>query len=421
MTQTLHTISQGTGVPVEQTTCCIVGGGPGGAVLALLLARQGVPVILLEAHHDFERDFRGDTLHAAAMEILDELGLAERLLQLRHAKVSNVVLPTRTGTITLNLFSKVKTKFPYITVIAQSQFLAFITEEAKRYPNFRLIMGARVEALLEKDGAVCGVRYRGAQGWQEIQARLTVGADGRFSQVRKLAGFEPIKMSSPIDALWFRLSRRPNDPTEALSARVGNGLFVVCIDRFDYWQLGCMIPKGGYQQIRTAGLEQWRQSLAKVAPEWADRVAELQTWKQISVLSVEANRLKRWYRPGLLLIGDAAHVMSPVGGVGINYAIQDAVVAANVLSEKLASGTPIKVHDLAKVQHQREWPTRFIQILQAQAQNAVFKRVINANRARLLTVPQFILPLLKLPWALVLPGRLLSFGLFPPHIKTSVQ
>jgi 2-polyprenyl-6-methoxyphenol hydroxylase-like FAD-dependent oxidoreductase len=227
----------------EQTTCCVVGGGPAGAMLALLLARQGVEVTLLEAHRDFERDFRGDTLHASAMEILDEIGLADRLLKLRHAKVRHFTVPTKGGQFTFDLFSGLKTRFPYIVVMAQSRFLEFITEEAKRYSNFRLSMGARVEELLEENGVVRGVRYRGRDGWREVRATLTVGADGRFSKVRRLAGFDPVKISSPIDVLWFRISRRESDPKQALATRVGSGLFLVFIDRFDYWQVGCTILK----------------------------------------------------------------------------------------------------------------------------------------------------------------------------------
>jgi 2-polyprenyl-6-methoxyphenol hydroxylase-like FAD-dependent oxidoreductase len=229
---------------VRQTGCCIVGGGPGGAILALLLARQGIPVILIERHSDFERDFRGDTLHASVLELLDAMGLAERLLQLRHAKVSGLSLPISRGSARVELFGALRTNFPYITVMAQSAFLSFITEEARRYPSFELIMGADVEGLVEEAGVIHGVRYRTFDGAHELRAALTVAADGRFSTVRKLAGLTPIPTASPIDVLWFRLSRRPDDPTETLAARVGGGLFLVCIDRFDYWQIACTITKG---------------------------------------------------------------------------------------------------------------------------------------------------------------------------------
>lgn len=402
---------------VRETTCCIVGGGPGGAMLALLLARQGIPSVLLESHADFDRDFRGDTLHASMLELLDQLGLAERLLQLRHAKVRGLNLPTRTGMATVNLFGSLPTKFPYITVMAQSQFLSFITEEAQRYPSFELIMRARVDSLIEEDGVVRGVRYQGADGPHAIRAALTVAADGRFSSVRKLAGLTPRATASPIDVLWFRLSRRPDDPVETLAARVGHGLFLVCIDRFEYWQVACTITKGSYAQVRVAGLPQLRQVIAVVAPEFADRVDELQSWQQLPVLNVESSRLTRWYRPGLLLIGDAAHVMSPVGGVGINYAIQDAVVAANLLSARLKAGEPLTERDLAAVQRQRELPTRIMQTFQALVQERVSAIVGGAGPRGRLAVPAFVVLLLRLPWALALPARFIAYGFCPPRLR----
>lgn len=305
---------------VEQTTCCIVGGGPAGAILALLLVRQGVPVMLLEAHMDFEREFRGDTIHPSVLQILDELGLAERLLQIPHTNMHNVGFQTRNGTITFADFSRLPSKYPYTAMIPQAKFLQFITDEAKCYPDFQLVMGAQVDELIEEHGNVCGVRYYGQDGRCEVRAILTVGADGRFSRLRKLAGFEPIKTSPPMDILWFRLSGKPGDPPETFG-RFANQAILVLINRLDYWQIGYVIPKGGYQQVRLAGLQHIGKVVADAVPSLADRVGELKEWKQVSVLAVESNRLPRWYRPGLLLIGDAAHVMLPVGGVGINYAI----------------------------------------------------------------------------------------------------
>lgn len=398
----------------QSTTCCIVGGGPAGALLALLLARQGIEVSLLEAHMDFEREFRGDTIHPATMEIMDELGLAERLLQLRHAELRQFVLQDGAQAVTVADLTGLKTKYPYVTVIAQARFLEFLTEEAKRYPDFHLIMGAQMDELIEEDGVVRGVRYRGQDGWYELRAALTVGADGRFSRVRKLAGFEPIKTAPPIDILWFRLSRREDDHATGLGGHIGNKALVPLIDRFDYWQAGYIIPKGGYQELRAAGLEHLRQSFAQVVPELADRVDELKEWKQISVLSIESSRLRRWYRPGLLVIGDAAHVMSPVGGVGINYAIQDAVVVSNVLGAKLKSGS-VQERDLARVQRQRELPVRVIQVFQALLQKQVLARVINSDQP--FVVSPMTRRILGLPVLRTFAARLIAFGLWPAHLK----
>lgn len=401
---------------VTQTTCCIVGGGPAGAVLAYMLARKGVEVMLLEAHMDFEREFRGDTLHASVMEIMDELGLADRLLQLRHSEASRFVLNTTNSTVTLANLGRLKgrTKYPYVTVMAQSKFLNFMTAEASRYDNFHLVMGAQVDELLEEDGVVRGVRYRGIDGWHEIHAILTVGADGRFSRLRRLCGFESVKTSPPMDILWFRLSRKDTDQIESLGGRFGAGMIAAVIDRFDYWQIGYVIPKGHYQQVRAAGLGELRKRLAALVPQLADRVDELTDWKQISVLSVESDRLPRWYRPGLLLIGDAAHVMSPVGGVGINYAIQDAVVAANILADKLAYGI-VQTSDLARVQRERELPTRVLQAFQTVLQKQVLAQALNATgQFQLSPVLRFVL---RLPVLRDVPANMIAFGPFPAHVK----
>ena len=393
---------------VQQTNCCIVGGGPAGAVLALILARQGIPVKLLEAHKDFERDFRGDTIHPSVMEIMEELGLADRLLELPHSKLHQLTINTENDSVTVADFSRLKTRYPYIMVIPQVKFLNFITEEAKRYPNFELITGANVQEIIEEDQVIKGVRYRGHGGWHEVRAVLTVGADGRHSRLRQLAGFQPIETSPPMDVLWFRLPRKAEE-AEGLSGRFGKGQIVVLLDRSEQWQIAYVIPKGRYQQLRTAGLEALRQSLVEVVPELSDRVEQLHDWSQVAFLSVESNRLPRWHRPGLLLIGDAAHVMSPVGGVGINYAIQDAVVAANVLSNDLKTGK-VKISHLAAVQRHREIPTRLIQTFQSVVQQRIFARVLNSD-------PSFQLPaFLRIPILRDLPARLVAFGVWKVHV-----
>lgn len=399
---------------VLSTTCCIVGGGPAGTLLALMLARKGVPVLLLEAHMDFEREFRGDTIHPAAMEIIDALGLADRLLQVRHTEMRKASLRTSEGDVPFADFSRLKTKYPYITIMAQSQFLDFLVDEAKSYPNFQLVMGAQVDDLIEEDQQICGVRYHGQDGWYEVRAALTIGADGRFSRTRRLAGFEPIKTSPLMDILWFRLSRKEHDPLDSLSGRFGTKLIVAIINRFDYWQIGYVIPKGNYQQIRSAGIEQLQASLAEIVPEFADRVDELKEWKQISVLSVESSRVPHWYRPGLLLIGDAAHVMSPVGGVGINYAIQDAAAAANLLADKLKNGT-LQTKDLADVQRQRELPTRIIQRVQKLIQERALAAVFSADKP--LIIPWWFKLLFRTPIIRDIPPRMMAFGAFPVRLK----
>ena len=399
---------------VQQTTCCVVGGGPAGAVLSFMLARQGIPVMLLESHLDFERDFRGDTLHPSILEVMDELGLADHLLQLPHTKLSQAMAPTRKGpTVVLDL-SHLKTKFPYIAFMPQSRFLEFITSEAQSFPSFQLRMGARVEALIEEDGQVRGVRYRAHDGWHEVRARLVVGADGRFSRLRRLAGFKPITSSQPMDVLWFRLPRKPNDP-HGLMGRFGRGHILGQLERGEQWQVVYVIAKGTYQQVRAAGLEALRHSIVETAPELADRVAELKDWKQISVLSVEADRLPRWYRPGLLLIGDAAHVMSPAGGNGINYAIMDAVATANILNAPLQVGQ-VSVADLARVQRRREWPTRVIQAVVNVLQDRLIKAALDPN-VSFTPLPGF----LRWPILRALPPRILGFGILPEHVKDEAR
>lgn len=410
-------MSENKSVETFETSCCIVGGGPAGVILALILARQKIPVVLLEAHEDFERDFRGDTIHPSVLEILDELGLAERLHTLRHSKIHTGTFMTPTGALTAADFRRLNTRFPYIMLLPQSHFLEFITEEAEQYSNFQIRMGARVEELIEDAGGVRGVRYEDDAGVHEVRARLTVGADGRSSRIRHLTGKEPVKTSPPMDVLWFRLPRKVED-AEGLLARVGNGHLVVMLDRLDEWQIAYVILKGSYRQIREAGIDALRQSLVSIAPELADRVEHLKEWKQVAMLSVESSRVKQWYQEGLLLIGDAAHVMSPVGGVGINYAIQDAVVAANTLAEPLSAGR-VELRHLRSVQRQREWPTRFIQRIQTFIQRVLITNILRANQP--LRVPRIVRLFLRTPFLRDIPARIIAFGLKRVHVKPSLR
>ena len=400
---------------VHVTDCCIVGAGPAGAVLALLLARQGVAVTLLEGHHDFDREFRGDTIHPSVMEVMDELGLADRLLAVRHTKVSKVSLQTPNGPLLVAPFARLRTRFPYITLMPQTEFLTFITNEAQRYPTFKLIMGARVEHLTEQGGVVRGVRYQKDNEAHEIRATLTVGADGRFSRTRKLAGIEPTKTSPPMDVLWFKLPRVPNNPEE-VQGRVKNGRFIAMLNRFDHWQCAYIIPKDSYAALHAAGLPALRQTLAELAPFVADRVDHLTQWKQLSLLSVESSRCARWYKPGLLLIGDAAHVMSPVGGVGINYAIMDAVATANMLGRSLRAGH-MTIRDLQAVQRRREWPTRVIQAIQTFIQRRIVAGALDTNSS--LNIPPLVRRLLQSSRVLSIPARVIAYGVLPEHIKAA--
>lgn len=390
----------------EETTCCIVGAGPAGAMLALLLARQGIEVTLLEEHKDFARDFRGDTIHPSTMEVLEQLGLAERLLLLEHTRAQALPIETKEGIVASINFTRLKTRYPYIVLLPQVHFLEFVVQEAQRYPHFRLILGARAEKLIEQDGYVHGVEYRSQDGWHELRAVLTVGADGRFSRMRKLAGYEPEKFSAPMDVLWFRLPRHAGDPKMS-SGRIASGHILVLLDRGNEWQVGYVIAKGNYQKIKAAGLECLRAELGAIMPALAERMQTITEWKQVSVLSVESSRVRRWYRPGLLLIGDAAHVMTPVGGVGINYAIQDAVATANILGADLQQGK-VSTRNLARVQRRRLMPTKIIQAFQNFAQKHFLQQVVQSDVP--LSLPPIARFVLNAPVLRDIPAKFIAFG-----------
>jgi 2-polyprenyl-6-methoxyphenol hydroxylase-like FAD-dependent oxidoreductase len=382
-----------------------VGGGPAGLMLGYLLARAKLPVCVLEAHNDFDREFRGDTLHPSILEVLDQLGLAERVLQIPHTEMHTMQMRTPSATYVVADFHSLKTRFPYIALVPQADFLAFMAAEAQKLPDFTLVMGANAKELIEDDGVCRGVRYQTHAGWHEVQAQVTVAADGRFSKIRSLAGLAPVKTSPPMDILWFRIPRVPGDPTDVGGAfHIGHGRILVALERSDYWQLGYVIPKGGYQDLRAQGIEAFHKAVAESLPAFADRVSAIKDWTEISPLAVESSRLREWYRPGLLLIGDAAHVMSPVGGVGINYAVQDAVVAANVLAGPLREGN-VETSDFAVVQRRREWPTRVIQAVQALIQKNILKPALSADKE--FQPP----PLVRSPFLRRILAPLVAFGI----------
>jgi 2-polyprenyl-6-methoxyphenol hydroxylase-like FAD-dependent oxidoreductase len=399
----------------HHTRCCIVGAGPGGMMLALLLARRGVEVTLLESHTTFERDFRGDTIHPAILEILDQVGLADALHALPHVKMYGPALPSADGTSAL-LFDfrrLLKTRFPYIMWMEQERFLQYLANAAKTFPSLRLVMGANVQDLIEEHGRVVGVRYRvhGAAGdeWHEVRATLTVGADGRFSRIRKLAGIVPIQTSSPLELLWLRLPRLQDDPPGSgiVSPRFGNGRVMIMIDRADHWQIGYFIPAGEYQAWRAEGVEKMRENIVALEPMFAANVNDLTDWKQITLLSVASSRCRRWFKPGLLLIGDAAHTMSPAAGAGIKYAIEDAVVAANVLAAPLQSGR-VDESQLALVQRQREWPTRVIQAIGAVGLRQISRLLRSGRRP---SVPRAARLLFSTPLVAKAMAQMIAFGI----------
>jgi 2-polyprenyl-6-methoxyphenol hydroxylase-like FAD-dependent oxidoreductase len=385
-------------------------------MLALLLARRGVPVTLLEAHPTFDRDFRGDTIHPGILEILDEIGLADRLHQLQHVKMYGPTFPTANGPVMPIDFRRVlKTRFPYIMWMPQPIFLQFLADEAVKYPSFRLVMGANVQHLVEENGVVRGVTYRGHDGWHEVRALLSVAADGRFSRVRKLAGLRVIQTSAPVELLWFRLPRLPGDPegTGIVSPRFGKGHALLMIDRADHWQVGYFFPAGNYQKLRAAGVDAMRRNIVALEPRFAENVTHLTEWHQFSLLSVASSRCPRWYKPGLLLIGDAAHTMTPAAGAGIKYAIEDAVVAANLLAGPLLEKR-VRVRDLAEVQRRREWPTRLIQAMGDIGLRAVRRAQRTGQPAPLLRFLQLIS---HWPFLPKLFAQFMAFGFWRVHVQ----
>jgi len=400
----------------SETTCCIVGGGPAGAMLALLLARRGIRVTLLEMHKDFDREFRGDTVHPSTLEILDQIGVIGRLMQLRHGKIFAPTIQAANAPFAPFDLRRLHIKYPYILMVHQKFLLEILTEEAARFPNFCLEMGANVTDLIQENGEVRGVRYVSEGGEHELRATLTVGADGRFSHVRTLAGIKPVGTSPPMDVLWFRLARPPDDPLAAGGAfgGIGKGHMVVALDRFDYWQVGYVILKGSYQGVRAEGIDGLKRHILDIVPQLAKHLDSLTDWRQISLLSVESSFCPRWYLPGLLLIGDAAHVMSPIGGVGINYAIQDAVVAANVLTRPLLSGN-LSISDLKAVQAKREWSVRFIQFFQSQVQKRVVAAALQSQQ--LLSVPWYVRAFFHIPYVRDWPSRVIAYGLVRVHVE----
>jgi 2-polyprenyl-6-methoxyphenol hydroxylase-like FAD-dependent oxidoreductase len=393
--------------------CCIAGGGPAGMMLGLLLARRGVDVLVLEKHADFLRDFRGDTIHPSTLEIMHELGLLDAFLSLPHDEVQTVGGQIGDASVTIADFRHLPTRCKFLALMPQWDFLNFLLAAAKRYPNFRLLTDTVATDLIEERDRIAGLSAQTGTGRIAIRADLVVAADGRHSVLRAKAGLEVMSLGAPMDVLWMRLSRRPSDQPQTLG-RIDAGRLMVMLNRGSYWQCAFVIRKGGFEAIREQGLPAFRDIISRLVPWLGERPAELSAWNDIKLLTVAVDRLRRWYRPGLLCIGDAAHAMSPIGGVGINLAIQDAVATANILAPVLSRGAPGE-SDLAAVQRRRLWPTAMTQRLQVLIQDRVITRILAGSGGGR---PALVVRLLQwFPILRRLPARLLGLGFRPEHIR----
>jgi len=396
-----------------QTRCVIVGGGPAGMMAGYLFARAGVPVAVLEKHADFNRDFRGDTIHPSTLELMLELGLLDEFLKQPHQEVRELRGVINGQVVPIADFSKLPTRCKFIAFMPQWDFLNFLSGHAKRFPSFQLHMKTEVVDLLIENDRVVGVRAKTPLGEMDVHADLVIGADGRHSVTHTRAGFKQCEFGVPIDVLWMRISKKKDDPEQSFGF-FQHGKLLVMLDRGDYWQCGFVIPKGGFEEIKARGLPQFQNDVVSFAGFLHGRASELDGWSKIKLLTVQINRLRDWCRDGLLCIGDSAHAMSPAGGVGINLAIQDAVATANLLAEKLRNG-PVSVDDLRQVQLRREWPTRLIQGMQVFIHRRVVTGRVSGNKRSL----PFIVRLLEwFPILRQLPARFIGIGPRPEHFHS---
>jgi 2-polyprenyl-6-methoxyphenol hydroxylase-like FAD-dependent oxidoreductase len=396
----------------DQVDCCIVGGGPAGMMLGMLLGRAGINVMVLEKHGDFIRDFRGDTIHPSTLEVMHELGLLPEFLRLPHQEASALGVHIEGVSLELVDFSGLRTRCQFIAFMPQWDFLDFLAAHAARYPNFSLRMRAEATGIIDDGGGIGGVIAATPEGPVEIRAKLVVAADGRGSVIRERAGLKPLELGAPMDVLWFRLSRKSSDGQGTLGYFERGRIFFM-INRGEHWQCGYVIPKGALDSFKAAGFQAFQNRIGALTPWTAERTAELRGWDDIKLLTVQVDRLAQWYRRGLLCIGDAAHAMSPIGGVGVNLAIQDAVAAANILAPALRKGA-VSIADLRKVQRRREFPARTTQRIQTIVQNRVVAPVLAGNGR--LTPPRMIRMVSRVGFMRRMVGRMVGLGVRPEHI-----
>jgi 2-polyprenyl-6-methoxyphenol hydroxylase-like FAD-dependent oxidoreductase len=397
-----------------ETTCCIAGGGPAGMMFGFLLARAGLHVAVLEKHADFLRDFRGDTIHPSTLELMHELGLLDAFLKLPHSRIETLSGLIGASRVPLADLRHLPTHCKFIAMMPQWDFLDFLAEQGRRYPTFDLRMRTEAVDLIQEGGRVAGVRAKTPDGDLDIRADLVVACDGRHSTLRRCANLQVEDVGAPMDVLWFRVSRRDNDEASTFG-HIEAGRMMVMLDRGDYWQCAYLIRKGGFADVQAAGLDAFRRSVAELSPFIADRVVEISDWDHVKLLTVAIDRLTRWSMPGLLCIGDAAHAMSPIGGVGINLAIQDAVAAANILCEPLRARR-VDLRVLQQVQDRREFPARFTQRMQTFIQDHVIAAVLRGGER---PSPPFAARLLAwFPLLQRIPARLIGIGVRPEHVRT---
>jgi 2-polyprenyl-6-methoxyphenol hydroxylase-like FAD-dependent oxidoreductase len=395
--------------------CCIVGGGPAGMMLGYLLGRAGVDVVVLEKHADFFRDFRGDTVHPSTLQVMDELGLIDGFLKLPHQRLQQMEGLFGGTSVRVADLSRLRVKYPFIAFMPQWDFLNFLRESGQRFASLKVMMSAEAVDLIKRGDAVAGVRAKTPEGMIEIEADLTVACDGRHSLVRERAGLEVEEFGAPMDVLWFRAGKAP-DETERVFARVDPGKMMVTFDRGDYWQCAYIIAKGQYDTVKARGLPALLDDIARMAPILKTGIAEVKSWDDVKLLTVAINRLKRWTRPGLLCIGDAAHAMSPVGGVGVNLAVQDAVATANILAAKLMEGYRSE-EELDEVRKRREFPVRMTQRMQVVMQNRIISMALKPG-GEPLQVPLALRLVTAVPWLQGITARFVGIGVRPEHVRS---